>query len=499
MDCLSPEQLVAYLRTGNGEGRAVEAHVRDCPGCAMELLLARETLGELGPVKAARPGTARKALVRRRVSWVPWAAAAAVLFAVALIVALQSTKKPGGAPVAKPTPAPRTPEPRPEPRPEPEFVKPEPKPEPPKPLPPPKPDPVIAKPEPKPEPPRPEPPKPDPVIAKPEPKPEPPKSEPARPTVEKFAVGKVVHQVGTGANAPGKVLFSRETLATAKNEFVSFELDGYGSLYFNQSSKAEIDVEGAITLHEGEFLGKIDRGRRLAPLKTPAGEVQIQADLFDVQAAKAGTEVSVIEGNAAVGAMVARGPILLMLKPGKLPELKPLEAGFLTWLPERLASKKFSSWIEGETFAPLNGFRALEWDGASARRAAVQTAEQGTAILKSPLPFRAPHVLWLRVRQYAKKGVTMGVQVGGAGSANVDLEGPEDKPWRWVAIRLTSDRVDLGIAALSRFPFQPDERRSAPVVVDFALVTSDTKFAPGDRMPEELRKAFDLSIDEPAK
>ena len=47
MDCLSPEQLVAYVRGGGADPRGVESHVRGCPGCAMELLLVRETLGEL--------------------------------------------------------------------------------------------------------------------------------------------------------------------------------------------------------------------------------------------------------------------------------------------------------------------------------------------------------------------------------------------------------------------------------------------------------------------
>ena len=44
MECLSPERIVAYLRGGDVDARAVEAHVRDCPACGMELLLGRETL-----------------------------------------------------------------------------------------------------------------------------------------------------------------------------------------------------------------------------------------------------------------------------------------------------------------------------------------------------------------------------------------------------------------------------------------------------------------------
>ena len=41
MDCLSPEQMVSYVRGGGADPRGVEAHVRDCPACAMELLLTR--------------------------------------------------------------------------------------------------------------------------------------------------------------------------------------------------------------------------------------------------------------------------------------------------------------------------------------------------------------------------------------------------------------------------------------------------------------------------
>jgi anti-sigma factor RsiW len=72
MECLSPEQLVAYVQGKGAEPRGVEAHVRDCPACALELLLARETLGELR-AKAARPATDRMRAVPspRQRSWVP--------------------------------------------------------------------------------------------------------------------------------------------------------------------------------------------------------------------------------------------------------------------------------------------------------------------------------------------------------------------------------------------------------------------------------------------
>src|SRR5262245_11903776 len=179
MDCLSPEQLVSYVRGGGADPRGVEAHVRDCPACAMELLLAREAMAELR-TKASRPASDKFRIVPppRRVSWTPWIAAAVLLVAAVLFAVLSHTP-PSPAPIVvkpepKPQPAPQPmPEvPKPEPRPEP---RPEPKPEPPKPEP--KPEP---RPEPKPEPPPVKPPDPVKPIPAPEPKPEPKK--PAPPT-----------------------------------------------------------------------------------------------------------------------------------------------------------------------------------------------------------------------------------------------------------------------------------------------------------------------------
>ena len=172
MDCLSPEQLVSYVRGGGHDPRSVEAHVRDCPACAMDLLLARETLAE-GRAKATRPATDRfrKVAPRRPTPWLPWVAAAALLVAaVAFAVLSQKTETP--APVVRPPDKPKVvvpPVPKPEPLPEP--------PKPPPPAPAPKPEP---KPEGKPEPPPvkpPEPPQPPPP-PKPEPVPEPKKPAP---------------------------------------------------------------------------------------------------------------------------------------------------------------------------------------------------------------------------------------------------------------------------------------------------------------------------------
>src|SRR5687767_10727152 len=90
MECLSPEQMVSYVRGGGADPRGVEAHVRDCPACAMELLLVRETLGE-ARAKASRPATDRFRLVApqaRPTPWLPWAAAAAVLVGAVLFAVM---------------------------------------------------------------------------------------------------------------------------------------------------------------------------------------------------------------------------------------------------------------------------------------------------------------------------------------------------------------------------------------------------------------------------
>src|SRR5437762_10942348 len=89
MDCLSPEQLVTYVRGGGADPRGVEAHVRDCPTCAMDLLLTRETLAE-SRAKAVRPATDRlRAVPRARTNvWIPWVAAAAVLVGAILFAVM---------------------------------------------------------------------------------------------------------------------------------------------------------------------------------------------------------------------------------------------------------------------------------------------------------------------------------------------------------------------------------------------------------------------------
>src|SRR5579863_5608819 len=94
MSCLGDEEIVVYLRGGGAEASRVEAHARQCPACAMELLLAREALAELA-TKSIRPGTDQLSVVKpsakRRSAWIPWTAAAAVLV-VALLVAILSQK-----------------------------------------------------------------------------------------------------------------------------------------------------------------------------------------------------------------------------------------------------------------------------------------------------------------------------------------------------------------------------------------------------------------------
>jgi ferric-dicitrate binding protein FerR (iron transport regulator) len=502
MECVSPEQMAAYLRgRGNGEFRALEDHVRDCPACAMELLLARETLHEL-KVKG-RPATERLRMPRRPGgSWIPWAAAAVVLVAL-LLYAIQPSNPAKGKDTAvgpHPVPvAPKQPEipvpdkhvgesPKPEPKP--------PTPEPPKPKPEPFeiPPPVVPKPAPKPEP---DPVKP-PEVPKPVPDPEPKKSSPTVP-VAPTVVAKVLRSVGT--NVAGKTIAVGDTLATGRQEFVEVSYEGYGTLYFRENSRVDLGLNGEINLHDGEMLAKIDSGRRLGLIKTPAAEIELQATLFDIQASKTATEISVVEGHAAVGAVVAKGPMALVAKTGKSAEARPLDPGFASWVPDKLAGKKFVGWFEGESFTALQGFKVMEQDAASGRRAAVQVAEQGTAAFKAALPFKGRHLVWLRVRQYETKATSIGLQINGqtVGEGSLKIDAAAGKPWRWLGpFAVNSDRLDLAVAALSRNPLANPDRNSFPVVLDTVFVTSDVKATPPEKLPEE-RRAFELILDEPAK
>src|SRR5436190_21459561 len=129
MECLSPEQMVSYVRGGGADPRGVEAHVRDCPACAMELLLVRETLGD-SRAKAGRPGTDRfrpTAVPARPAVWIPWVAAAAVLVGALVVAVLSQNPPPPSAVVKQPEHKPKNVAPVP---PEPPKSSPEPKPEP---------------------------------------------------------------------------------------------------------------------------------------------------------------------------------------------------------------------------------------------------------------------------------------------------------------------------------------------------------------------------------
>jgi hypothetical protein len=481
MDCLSSEQIVRYLRGNGADPRALEAHVRDCPGCAMELLLAREVL----PAR-------RVPHVRRKSAWFPRVAIAAAAALIAVLPFLFRTppKPPAAPPTATkppeaflpapppPPPPPSVPDPRPEPVPEP---KPEPKLEP---KPAPKPDPVPApKPELKPEP-----------APKPEPKPEP--SKPAPTLVERAVVARVTHAVGS---APGRVVLAGDVVSTARQEFLALSLEGYGPIYLRENSRMEIGASGELALHAGEMLVRVDSGRKLGLVKTPAADVETHSPLFALSATKDQTEVSVLAGKAAIGAAVVEGPAALRAKAGKPAEAGALDPGFAAWIPDRLATRKFTGWLEAGA-AAATGFQAREMEGASGDRAMVQVEERATLQLKTALPAKGKHVLWLRVRQYPAKAVALVLSLNGQALPEIKLEGQEDKPWRWIGpVHFTSDRADIGVAALSRFPFKGEgERRGFPVVVDLAVVSADPRFVPPDRPPGE-RRAYDLVLDEPAK
>lgn len=500
MACLSPEQLVAYVRGGGTDPRGVESHVRDCPVCAMELLLARETLGELR-AKGVRPATDRFRKVAPKGKpghWIPWVAAAAVLIA-ALVFAVMSqhATTPGVTVVKTPEPKPKPPAPAPEPMP----PRPEPKPEP-KPLPPtPKPEP---RPEPKPEPiPVPEPPKPEPPTPKPQPPPE-PKPEPKKPAptlVEKAIVAKVLHSVGGAASSVGRVVRAGEALVTAKAEFLDLQVEGYGRLYVRENSQAELGASGDIVLHDGELIARAEPGKKFGTLKTPLATIDPHAPVFGVQATKTQTEVSVPMGRVMVLSTPASGPSTILVKSGKAPELRPLEPGFASWVPDKLATKKFTGFYEAEEFSTLQGFKAMASEGASGRQAAVQVADAGGIAFKGGLPFKGRHYVWLRVKQYEPKAAMLGLHVNGQAAGEVKLDWVDGKgAWRWVGpLVVNGDRLDLGVTALSRWPLNEKEAaRSFPVVVDVMLVTTDKSLAPPERLGEDARGA-DLSFDDPGK
>jgi hypothetical protein len=304
----------------------------------------------------------------------------------------------------------------------------------------------------------------------------------------------VTHAVGS---APGRVVLAGDVVTTARQEFLALSLEGVGPVYLRENSKLEIAAAGDLTLHSGELLARLDKP--LARVKTPAAEIDLHSTLFALSAAKDQTEVSVLVGRAAIGAAVVEGPAALRVKAGKPAEPGALDPGFAAWIPDRLATRKFTGWFELEAAAGA-GFQAREMELASGDRAMVQVEDRATLQLKTALPARGKHVLWLRARQYPAKAVSLALSVNGQALPEIKLEGQEDKPWRWIGpIQFTSDRADLGVAALSRFPFRGDgERRGFPVVVDLAVVSADPRFVPHDRLPAD-RRAYDLILDEPGK
>jgi len=489
MDCLSPEELVSYVRGGGVDSRAVEAHVGDCPGCAMELLLVRETLGELR-TKAARPGTdrLRRAPRKRSAAWIPWAVAASLLLA-ALIFAVAS-QRPAPEPVVVKIHDPVRPKP---PAPSPSEIPP----------PPPEPPPKLQVPTPLPEPPRPRSePRPEPLPEKaPEPvkspvppvppAPEPQPQKPATTVVEKPVVARVVHSAGGTAPPVGRTFRAGETITTARQEYLEVALEGYGHLFFRENSQADLGASGDVTLHEGEMLAKVEPGRKWGSLKLAVAQVEPLAPVFNVLATKTSAEVSILDGRIASGAVSAKGPATMLVRVGKAPEIRALDPGFASWIPDRLVSKRFTGWFEAEDFSSLQGFRASLYEGTSGGKAVVQVAEQGAVGTKLALPFKGRHVVWLRARQYEAKPALIGIHLNSQPSVEVKLEWMDGKAWRWVGpLIVNSDRLDLGITALSRWPLKEGEAtRSFPVVLDTVVISSDLKFVPPEKLTEEGRGA----------
>jgi hypothetical protein len=505
MECLSPEQLVAYVRGGGADPRAVEAHVLDCPGCALDLLLAREILGELRG-KSFRPATDRlRAAARRRpAAWIPWAVAAGVLIA-ALVFAVASPRPSAPPPEIVKTPDPVRPKPSPAPLPEvPKEPEPAPKPMPPAPAPPPPPPSPEPRPEPRPEkapeparPVPPTPPAPEPEPKKPAPTPAPAPA-PAPTLVEKAVVARVIRSVGSTA-AAGRVFRAGETVTTARQEYLEVALEGYGQLFFRENSQADLGAAGEITLREGEMLAKMDPGRRIPSLKLPVVQVEPLAPVFNVLATKTSAEISILSGGVSAGSASARGPATMIVKSGKAPEVRALEPGFASWIPDKLAAKKFTGWFEAEEFVSLQGFRVSPVEGSSAGKALVQAIDQAAVAAKIALPFKGKHAVWIRARQYDAKPVMMGVHLNGMPAGEVKLEGAAGKPWRWVGpLVINADRLDLAISALSRWPAKEgQDRPSFPVVIDAVAISSDPSFVPPEK-PNDDARVLELGFDEPA-
>jgi len=518
MKCLSNEQLVAYLRSGAEEARLVESHVRQCPGCAMELLLAREVLSELG-AKSIRPGTDRLGVVRPKHAasrgvavWLPWASAAAVMVAATLLAVLLSRK--GSTPPLDPAVAlppvilrpkgPSLPSEAPREEPAPPANRPIPAPE-------------SAAPKT-----RSEPRTPEPAPSHPVPAPEAPakgapnepaatpstaplpESEPkkAAPTlVEKAVVARVIHSIGTVPSAVGRLIRAGELLVTARSEFLEVAVEGYGQMYFRENSQVEIGSQGDIFLHEGEMLARLDTAKPPGEIKTPIAVLEPQSRLFNVLAGKASTELSFLAGHFKVASTLASGPSTVLLRTGKPPEIKPLEPGFATWLPEKLGAKAFTGWYEAEEFPVLQGFKAMPYEQASGRQAAVQISDPATLALKAGLPFKGRYAVWIRVRQHEAKAAAIGIRINGQAALDFKLEFSETKSaWRWVGpLVVSGDRLDLGLQALSRWPLKEGEpARSFPVVVDAVMVTSDLKAVPPEK-PGESSAGLSLSVDEAQK
>jgi hypothetical protein len=490
MDCPDPETMATYLRgSGSAESSAFESHVRDCPACAIHLLLARETLRELGRGTGRLPRAWRGGAG----AWLPWTAAAAVLVAALTAFLLRAPERAvettsASRPAQRVVPTPPSLPPAEVPPPPPPVEDPVPvaptppaaEPATPIPAPPPPPSPPSLPPTPRP-----------PPLPAPEPIPPPPPM-PAPTVVERAVVARVTHSLG--GPPPGRFVLAGDSLVTGRQEFLALSLEGYGILLMRENSKAEIGVNGAIRLADGGMLARLDPGRAIGPLSTPSCEIQIHSLMFDVQASKAQTDLSLIDGHASVGKVAVRGPAGLAAKAGRAAEPRPLAPGFASWIPEKLASRGFSSWTEGESFSVLQGFRALEAEGAFGGRAAVQTAEQGTAGFRSSLPFKGRHALWLRVRGYEAKTVILGLGLNGQSLGELKVEAGE-RPWRWMGpLVFTADRCDLVVAALSRFPRSPNNERNAfPVAVDGIWVTSDLKAKP--ETPGEKPHPYQVKVE----
>jgi hypothetical protein len=331
--CLSDSQIIAFARRRLPvEPReAVEEHLAACPKCrdgAVDLVEALGASGEdapaaledrilgLGPQTASGVRRSVTARIRpaggaRRPSALLWATAAAVLFAVVVVLALPKGRTPAVQLVKPPVPKREAVAKEEPPRPEPPkpVVREEPKPEPPKPPPAPKPEEprLVVEPRretPKPvEVPKPAPPEPPKPLVREEPKPE-PKTEVKTPKflpVRVLAVNGPVSRRNGGALARGAVLEKGDELFTDARHLASLALEGGVSVFLEAGSAFSVEqVDGGetrLTLKSGPAFFRVEKRTQPFVVATPSADAVVVGTGFQLDLDERRSVLHVLEGT----------------------------------------------------------------------------------------------------------------------------------------------------------------------------------------------------------